>query len=214
MTGINKVKKDQISAANNSEISNPAATIEKPINNPFDPSALRLSQKFSESAGVKKLVNTIPVRKPHKQDFIRVHPDPAFRLETMVLELKEERETYLVSANLWPELVGELTPKVLFTTINRQQVLFLWPIRLPNEEGRIDEWNDSALQAADIAQKEWIKIVANMSLGAYDIYRASGNLAEPLWPDIEFSKILETAFKGRYITDLEHPALRRLRGEV
>ena len=45
--------------------------------NPFDPAALRLDQNFADSAGVQKLIVTVPVRKPHKQDFIRVHPDPA-----------------------------------------------------------------------------------------------------------------------------------------
>jgi len=31
-------------------------------------SELRLSQSFVEQAGVKKLLTTVPVRKPHKQD--------------------------------------------------------------------------------------------------------------------------------------------------
>lgn len=192
-----------------------AASNTSPLTNSvFDPAKLRLSQNFSEAAGVKKLVTTIPVRKPNKQDFIRVHQYPAFHLETAILELKEERESYLVSPNLWAELSGELTPKVLFTAINRQKVLFLWPIRLPGEEGRHDEWNASALEAATMAQKDWIRISANMNLGAYEVFQSSGSLSEPEWPDIDFTKILETAFKGRYITDLEHPALRRLRGEV
>jgi hypothetical protein len=65
-----------------------------------------------------------------------------------------------------------------------------------------------------MAQKNWIRISANMNLGAYEVFQSSGSLSEPEWPDIDFTKILETAFKGRYITDLEHPALRRLRGEV
>ena len=90
----------------------------------------------------------------------------------MILELKEDRETYLVDRNLWGELPGELIPKVLFTVINRQGVLTLWPIRLPGEDGRHDEWNRSALEAAEMAQKEWIRVAANMSLGAYEVYRA------------------------------------------
>ena len=180
----------------------------------FDPSKLRLSQNFAESTGVKKLVTTIPVRKPNKQDFIRVHPDADYRLETAVLELKEDRETYLVAPDLWPELVGELIPKVLFTAINRQKVLFVWPVRLPGEDGRHDEWNASALDAADRGQKDWIRISSNMSLGAYEVFLATGDLAEPEWPEMEFGKILEIAFKGRYIADLDHPALRRLRGEL
>ena len=44
---------------------------------PFNPTNLRLSQSFVETAGVKKLLTTIPVRKPSPQDFVRVHPDPA-----------------------------------------------------------------------------------------------------------------------------------------
>ena len=180
----------------------------------FDPSKLRLSQNFSESAGVKKLVTTIPVRKPNKQDFIRVHTDPISCLETAVLEFKEERETYLVAPELWSELPSELTPKVLFTAINRQKVLFVWPIRLPGEDGRHDEWNASALEAAQMGQKDWIRVSANMSLGAYDIFQATGDLPEPEWPEIDFTKVLEIGFKGRFIEDMDHPALRRLRGEV
>ncbi len=186
----------------------------KVVASKFDPASLRLSQNFMGASGVKRLTTTIPVKKPNKQDFVRVHTDPAFRLETMVLELKEERETYLVSQNLWQELIGELVPKVLFTAINRQKVLFLWPVRMPNDDGRHDEWNASALDAAKLAQKDWVKVSSNMSLGAYEVSQASGLLSEPEWPDIDFMKILEVAFKGRFITDLNHPALQRLRGEV
>ena len=170
------------------EITDSTSDAETPEPNPFDPSKLRLSQNFAESAGVKKLVTTIPVRKPSKQDFIRVHPDPAYRVETAVLELKEDRETYLVAPDLWSELPGELIPKVLFTAINRQKVLFVWPIRLPGEDGRHDEWNASALDAAGRAQKDWIRIDANMSLGAYEVYQAIGALPDPEWPEMEFGQ--------------------------
>ena len=57
-------------------------------------------------------------------------------------------------------------------------------------------------------------MAANMSLGAYDVFEASGKLPEPEWPDMPFRKILEVAFKGRYIESIEHPALRRLQGEL
>ena len=40
----------------------------------FDLSRLRLSQNFSEKVGVRKALLTVPVRKPGRQDFIRVHP--------------------------------------------------------------------------------------------------------------------------------------------
>ena len=188
-------------------------TKDQPSTNPFDPANLRLSQNFGASAGVKKLTTTIPVRKPGKQDYVRVHPDPAYHIETAVLEFKEERETFLVAPELWDELPGELTPKALFTTISRQKVVSLWPIRLPGEDGRIDEWNESAMDAATLAQKQWVRVSANMSLGAYDVYEAGGEIPEPEWPELDLGQILEIAFKGRFIKDSDHPALKRLRGE-
>src|SRR5262249_2757047 len=109
---------------------------EKNKTSKFNLSQLRLSQNFADAIGVKKALLTVPVRKPGRQDFVRVHPDSAFRIETAVIELKDENETYLVSPNLWSELPTELTPKILFTTINRQGVLFLWPVRLPGSDGK------------------------------------------------------------------------------
>ena len=59
---------------------------------PFDDlDALRLGQDFSAALG-KRMLTTFAVRKPGKQDFIRVRPEPEFRLETFILELKEDRE--------------------------------------------------------------------------------------------------------------------------
>ena len=180
----------------------------------FDLSRLRLSQNFAEKVGVKKALLTIPVRKPGRQDFIRVHPGEDMCIQTAVLELKDDRETYLVDPDLWPELPSELAPKALFTTINRQGVLTLWPVRLPGEDGRHDEWSRSALEAAEIAKTRWIRVVANMSLQAYEVYEAVGDFGDPDWPDVSFQRILEIAFKDRFIRTLDHPVIRRLRGEA
>jgi len=35
---------------------------------PFDPAALRLDQSYADTVGVKKLLTTVPVRKPNRQD--------------------------------------------------------------------------------------------------------------------------------------------------
>src|SRR6266540_1890662 len=80
------------------------ASAPSPADDPFNVEELWLSQDFATSVGVKKLVTTVPTRKPHSQEFFRVHPDPAYRLETVTLELKEEREVYLVDRTLWAEL--------------------------------------------------------------------------------------------------------------
>ena len=69
--------------------------------NPFNPTSLRLDQSFADTVGVKKLLTTVPVRKPNRQDFVRVHPDPKYRLTpAAIIEVKEDREIYL-SRRAW-----------------------------------------------------------------------------------------------------------------
>jgi hypothetical protein len=188
----------------------------KPEADPFDLASLKLGQDFASAVGVKKLVTTIPAKKPSKEWFVRTHPNPDYWLPTVVLELKEDRETYLVAQGLWPELASEPTfsPRLLVTAINRQGVLFLWPIRLPGADGKIDDWSRSALDAADKAKSQWVRVSANMSLGAYEVAIGSGLMAEPSWPDIAFQEIIDIAFRDKKISEWNHPVLRRLRGEA
>ena len=179
----------------------------------FDLEKLRLSQDFTGLVGAKKKLITVQVGKPHRQWFVRVHPEESFRLETAVLELEEDRETYLVDRSLWSELPEEIIPVVLFLAINRQGVVFLWRVRLPDPDGRQLEWHRSALEAAREAMTKWVKVVSNMSLSAYEIYVAAGDLPEPDWPDITFQDLLGIAFKDRFIDSIDHPVIGKIRGE-
>jgi hypothetical protein len=185
---------------------------------PFDPAALRLSGDFTATIGVRKALLAVPVRKPEKSWWVRVHPEPAYRLQTAVIELKEDRgsETYLVAPALRSQLVTEPTfrLKLLATAVNRQGTLFLWEVNLPRPDGRADEWSRTALDGVNLATQGWVRIAANMQAGFYDVFKASGELAEPEWPDVPFRDMLRVAFRDRLIDTLDHPVLRRLRGEV
>jgi hypothetical protein len=201
--------------SNNGHASTPAET---PINptDPFDPARLRMTQDFAATLGVKKHIHTVPVRKPDKAAFVRVHPDPDYRLPTGIIELKEEREIYLVSPDVRDELATESTfgMRLFFTAMTRQNVLFLWPVRLPGPDGKVDEWSRSAMEAAELASKSWVRVQSNMSLGAYECFEATAPIPDPKWPDMPFRDILKTAFKDKHIDSLDHPVLQRLRGEI
>jgi hypothetical protein len=180
----------------------------------FDLDRLRLGQDFASQVGVKKALISVPVCKPHRQAFVRVHSDPAYRLEVAMLELKEDREIFLVDPMLAAELPGEVSARLLFTAISRQGVVFLWPARLPNPDGRREEWSRTALEAASMAMRRWVRVVANMSLGAYEVFEATAELPEPEWPEVSFRKLIEVAFQDRFIRTLEHPAVKKLRGAI
>jgi hypothetical protein len=70
------------------------------------------------------------------------------------------------------------------------------------------------MEAATHAAGKWVRVVANMSLGAYEIHEAAGQWAAPEWPNMPFQQIVKIAFKDRFITTLDHPILKRLRGEA
>jgi hypothetical protein len=179
---------------------------------PFDLESLRLNPSFLETAGVKKLLTTVPARKPNAQDFVRVHPDPAYRDNFAMIDLKDDREDYLVRPEVMSELAGEVVFKTIFTAINRQGVVFLWPIRLPAPDDRKSDWPRSAREAAEMAMTRWIRLKANMSLGAYEITVAESVIAAPVWPEISFGELIRLAYRDRMITALDHPVVKRLRG--
>ena len=77
-----------------------------------------------------------------------------------------------------------------------------------------NEWHRSAAEAAELAMHRWVRLSANMALGAYEIFEAIGNLPEPIWPELPFSEILRIAFRDRMIESLDHPVVQRLRGAV
>lgn len=181
--------------------------------NPFDPRRLRYNQSRSEGPTARKIVSVVQVRKPNRQEFFRVHPDPAMRLETLVLDFKTEGMTYLVDPEIEPAIPGECTAKMLYLAVTRHGAMLLWPVRLPDEQGNLDQYNAAAHQAALAAESNWVRIAANKGAGTYDIYEALDQLAQPEWPEMRFERILETAFKARYIDSLDHPIIRKLLGE-
>src|SRR5262245_46617441 len=95
---------------------------------PFDLNVLRLDQSFVEAAGVKKLLTTVPVRRPNPQDFIRVHADPNYRAALALIELRDDREVYLLTPDIARQLPGEFVMATLYTTITRPGVVHLWPV--------------------------------------------------------------------------------------
>jgi hypothetical protein len=183
--------------------------------NPFDLESLRLDASYLSQPVAKKLLTVVPIRRPHKQDFIRVHPGEDYRFPAALLEMHGDREIYLVP----PPFISELGenqhyPAVLYLYVNRQKVPALWPVKLPAPDGRQNQWHTSAAEAAEMAMTSWIQVVPNMNLGAYQILQAQAQLSDPEWPDLPFNEILKIAFKDRIIDGPDHLVIKRLRGLI
>jgi len=187
----------------------------------FDFSRLRLPSTYEQGIVAKKLVTTIPVRKPKSGlEFFRIRPETEWTFPTFLLDLKEgEEEKYLVTSEIIPEVfsTGKLKPVTIYTGITfTGQVFFRSDIPLPDMDGKDNEYNRSRRTAYDMAKTKWMKIQANKALGAYDITEAVSQLPVPVWPEepVSMVKAIEIAFKNNVIDSIDHPVLKRLRGEL
>jgi hypothetical protein len=209
-----KTKKPKASAGpRNHDNSIPAIDLESSPD-PFDPARLVLKGSPAEAIGVKRVLAHVPVRKPNKQEYIRTHDDPTFRIQMAILELKTEREFYAVLPEIAAAIPGETRPVMLTTCISRQGNVFLWPVPLPSGEGRELAWHTTAREAANCAEKAWVRILSNMGAAAYDIYEAPASIAEPAWPEHSLQDLLRVAFGGgRLIESMDHPVIKQLLGQ-
>ena len=210
---------DESASRDNLDLNEVAPDPDKSGANPstgFDLSRFRLSQNFAEQAGVRKLLTVVPVRKPPAQSFVYVHPDQSYRMDVAMIELKEDREYFLVDPAVLPGVFAETKPFTLVTYALRGNAVCIWPIRLPGEDGKDHGAWESSRDAATRYAGQWIRCQWNAQLGAYDIFEATGELAAPEWPSATFPELLEIAFgKSKRIIDNEdHIVIRKLRGDV
>jgi hypothetical protein len=194
--------------------SNPKAARIEPIgdSDPFDPVVLRKSLNY-EAVNVRQEIGTLRVQKPPKQEHVRVHPSEDYRAEAPLLELKEEREHYLVHPAMQAELEEEIIPVRLYLAIGRSGVPFLWPIRLAGPDGKRNPWHESAEHIAQRGMERWVRLVAKPGAGMYVPLIGSATLPEPDWPELPSMRdLLRLAFGDRLIDTTDHPVVRKLRG--
>jgi hypothetical protein len=192
-------------------VSKAPGNLRREADDPFKPENLRLDQSALQASVAKRLLITVPVHKPNKQDFVRVHPSEEYR--EVVALLNFERDTYLLVPTVCAELSeSEYYTATLYTAINRQKVTFLWPVKLPGTDGRQMDWHVSAAEGAQKAMSNWVRITANMDLGAYDVFEAIADYGEPNWPAQSYWDLIKIAFKNRLIQSVDHQIIQKLRG--
>lgn len=177
----------------------------------MDLKGLALSQDYTSMASVKKAILKVPILKPSAQTWFQISPNPAWQIRVPVVELKEDREHYIVAPDMRDELLGEWIPKLLTGVITKQGTVMFWPIRLPGQDGKLDTWNESALEIVRSFAGRWIRMQSNRESGAYDVIEPISELPPPEWP-ADPQAMLKIAFRGRIITSADHPVVRQLRG--
>lgn len=195
----------------NSDVTSAVATVTASL---IDFARVRLSGSTAANIKAEKALVTIPVERPARHTWFRVHPDETYRIDVAIIEDRENMGAqYVLDQTLCELHAQDLVRKTVVTCVSRHGGVFLWPLRIPDAE-RPDNWGMSAQAAAEHAEMQWTRIVANLQDGRYDVMTAIGDLGEPVWPKKSFEELFGLAFKDRYISDPEHPMLRKLLAKV
>jgi len=189
-----------------------ADTIVKAIPDPFDPASLRLSRDFVGEVAVQRVRAPVEARKPRRDEFIRVNADAAYQVTAATLEF--ESVLYLVTPDMVPPLLDEVTPVEIVVAVNRHQQAFLWPVKLPKAGCSAIAWHSSARNAAKIAETHWVRVKANQPASSYDAEQAEIDLGAPAFPTETLRDLLRMAFEGRMIDRPDNDVLRKLRGAM
>ncbi|WP_207063600.1 hypothetical protein [Motiliproteus sp. SC1-56] len=170
-----------------------------------DVSAYRLertSTANNDTAGVTDYY----VGRPNNQEFFRT-TDEFF--PALTLRHESTGQTYLINPELRRELEEEGKEVQLVPYQTKEGKKGLWPI------STFDcSWTRSALEHAERATREWIRVKSCREEERYTARSAIGNLPEPNWTDMAVEEIVAKAFAGRLIDSMDHPIIRQLRGEA
>jgi hypothetical protein len=180
----------------------------------LDLSKFRIAQSYGETLRSKKLITDVSVGKPGKGRFFRSSTADPSSIDVFVYEDKTENTYHLVSPEV-ADVLGSLVRAVtLHLAIDRANNPFLIPVPLPDGNGQRNSWPQSLLGAIEHAREKWVRIESDKSAGVYQVHEAQGVLEGPKWPDLSLDDLVNIAFTGRAINDLEHPKVQTALGKI
>lgn len=173
---------------------------------------LRLPDVYTQTGGGVKLPAKTTFGKLNRHRFSRTHPSEGYKFPVLLVEDKDNRETYLASPIMAPYLGNNAKPCKLRLSVDNIGTARLVAEPIIDPSGRPNLWNATYLEAIQRAETDWVRIESDMNTGQYRIILASENLGEPEWPNRSMGEMVEEAFAGKIIADRDHPFIRQLEG--
>ncbi len=176
-------------------------------------SSLRLPDTFSASGGTV-LPLKVTYGKMNRNRFSRVHPAEEYKLRCLLVDDKDNGETYLATPNMAIHLGSLATPKTIRLAVDNSGTPRLVGEPDIDPTARRNLWQSSLKEAIREAEKDWVRVVSNMNANQYEITRSINDLGFPRWPKQSMEELVNDAFAGRIIDSLDHPYIRQIQGRI
>jgi len=179
----------------------------------IDLQSIKVDQDFHEKIGVTEKLISLKARKPARQEFVTAQPDSNFSTTLVLLNFSGDKQTYVVTKSI-AEYVDDCFMAVVNLAVNTQNEPFLWYVRLDKPGKPVNEWNRTAAIALSEGRKSWVKVVSNSDTHSYRVLFPTVDLGSPKWPEESFEELVNIAFRDRFINDLDHLVIKKLKGEA
>jgi hypothetical protein len=169
-----------------------------------------LGRPLDEVLPSEKVLTSLPVRKPKRDEWVRLHPE----IHARVYVYESENSWYVVLPDVIEPLLDVVRYVEISLAVNYSGTPFAWPVPVPTES-KPHRAHLTAFGGAEQARREWIRI--SWGDGEYDIYRRKSAKVDPKWPaEIgSASEMLRFASKAggfEVIDSMDHPVVRGLLG--
>ena len=181
--------------------------------------ALRRDLPGVKGAGDIGLLTVSVGRQPTpKNEFYRTHPDFRPVVPLVDIEVGMDRHFIAVAPAMVEPLAGigiTVTDHVLYLIVTPRGGLRIIPVRCPNQDGEMNEYNRTKEAALIDGIDGWVRMYVDRENGAYKSFPApAGRFGEPRWPDLKPAKIFRMGFrdKGRLIDSTDHVLVQKWAG--
>ena len=183
----------------------------RPSINPRTSSRFRIEPQKTMSP-TKREITVLPLRQPNKFEHVRVHPD--IYEDVMIIRPKDSQSVYVVDTSMHDVMARWTKPATLRLAITSDGTHIVWPIPLPDNNGK--DWPawSSARGIAQDAVDEWCTLIWNEGQKAYDKGTTDAEFGHPMWNgftlepnaiDLMFDKL-----KDNFLEDMSHPLVKKL----
>jgi hypothetical protein len=182
---------------------------------PFDPMNLGIATDYAAAINAKASSKPFELRKPNDQEYFLVSPRTGHRLVVGSITDKQDMgKLYIVPSGLLEEVRTKFPKAVRAVELVLAQTLagasLVWPVPLAEDRG--GRWNSTQRGGCEQGKTRWTNITSGR--GQYDIITVNNPKAVD-WDSVPpFRDILHQAASERLINSMEHPLLRKLRGET
>jgi hypothetical protein len=157
---------------------------------------------------------------PGKNMFFRTHTTFSPVINLVDTEVGMEKQYFTATPEMERALAGiaiTMSPYTLYLTVTEEGAVKIIPVRCPDEDGCQNEYGRTKELGLIHARTEWVRLYTDLKNKNYKWFTApKGRFAEPVWPELEHSKIFRLAFrdKGHRIDSPHHPLFMKWAGRA